>query len=337
MIWELYIAGIMLAAIVAYALLGGADFGGGIWDLFATGPRARDQRQVIAKAIGPIWEANHVWLIAVIVLLFSCFPLAYATISNALHIPLSLMLLGIVLRGSAFVFRSYDTQRTAVFEGWSRVFAVASVLAPFMLGVSLGAASSGRIRLDATGQVATGFVHGWWAPFPLAVGAFVLAVFAFLAAVYLTLETDDPDLQDGFRARALGTAPVVTALAWLVFWLAGDDAVHLREGLWGSWWSWPFQAVTAALGGVLLWALWTRRYRIARAVAMVQVGALVCGYGAAQFPYIVAPDVTFYNAAAPDAVLEVVAFGMTGGLALLLPVYAWMLRVFKRGTAEAAD
>ena len=333
MTWALYLAGIMLAALVLYALLGGADFGGGVWDLLATGKRADDQRRVIAQAIGPIWEANHVWLIAVIVLLFSCFPRAYATISNALHIPLTIMLFGIVLRGSAFVFRTYDSQRDEVFRGWSRVFAAGSILAPFMLGVSLGAAASGRIRLDATGQLAVGFVDGWLAPFPLVTGLFVLAVFAFLAAVYLTLETDDPELREAFRWRALGSAIVVTVLAWVTFALAGTGAPMLRQGLWGSWWSIPFQATTAVLGAVILWALWVRRYQVARLATAAQVAAVVCGFGAAQFPYIVTPDITFANAAAPDTVLRVVALGMTGGLIVLAPAYLWLFRIFKRARA----
>lgn len=326
---ELYLAGVVLAALVLYALFGGADFGGGLWDLLATGRRSDDERRVIARAIGPIWEANHVWLIAVIVLLFSCFPRAYATLSNALHLPLTMMLFGIVLRGSAFVFRAYDTQREDVFHAWSRVFAAGSVVAPYMLGVCLGAAVSGGIRLDAKGRWSGDLVEAWLTPFPLVVGFFVLAVFAFLAAVFLTNETDDAELQDAFRAKALWAAGAVTVLAWLVFALAGSSAPHLREGLWTSWWAPPFQAVTATLGVACLHALWTRRFARARVLAGVQVAGVVCGFGAAQYPFLVFPDLTFHAAAAPERVLEVVALGMTVGLVLLLPAYLWLFRVFK--------
>lgn len=325
---ELFLAGIILVALVLYALLGGADFGGGIWDLFATGPRADDQRRVIAKAIGPIWEANHVWLIAVIVLLFSCFPKAYSTIATALHLPLTIMLFGIVLRGSAFVFRTYDSQRDDVFHGWSRIFAIGSVVTPYMLGVCLGAAASGRIRLTATGTPALDF-WTWLAPFPLVCGLFVLAVFAFLAAVYLTLETEDEELQEAFRARALIAAATVTLLAWITWWLAGEGAPRIRDGLTGSWWALPFQGITAALGIGIVHALLTRAFRRARALTIIQVTAVTCGFCAAQYPYIVAPDITFHNAAAGPEVLRVVAIGMVLGLTALAPAYIWMMRVFK--------
>src|SRR5262249_36676422 len=138
---------VMIASLVLYALGAGADFGGGVWDLLASGPRAKRQRELIAHAIGPIWEANHVWLILVIVLLFVAFPPAFAAMSIVSHIPLAVMLVGIVLRGSAFVFRSYDVQTDDVQTRWSRLFAVGSIVAPVMLGVCVGAIASGNIRV----------------------------------------------------------------------------------------------------------------------------------------------------------------------------------------------
>jgi cytochrome d ubiquinol oxidase subunit II len=326
-----YLAGLILACLVLYALLGGADFGGGVWDLLATGPRADDQRRLIARTMGPIWEANHVWLIAVIVLLFSCFPVAYATIGTALHLPLTVLLVGIVLRGTAFVFRAYDSARDDVFHRWSRVFAVASVVSPVTLGICLGAVASGGVRVDATGTFRQVYVDPWLAPFPLATGVFVLAVFAFLAAVYLTNETDDPALQEAFRVRALGSAVAVTALAWTVFGTAVRGAPHLVDGLWRSAWAPPFQAVTALLGVVLLHALWTRRYGRARAATALQVVLLVLGFGAAQWPDLITPDVRFAEDAAPEPVLWAVAVAMTLGLLVLAPAYLWLFRVFRLG------
>jgi cytochrome d ubiquinol oxidase subunit II len=333
MTWELLLAGLVLACLVLYALLAGADFGGGVWDLLATGPRADDQRRVIERAMGPVWEANHVWLIAILVLLFTSFPRAYATIGTALHLPLTLMLGGIVLRGTAFVFRHYDSHRTEVWRSWSRLFAVTSVITPFMLGVCLGAAASGQIRVDAAGRVAPEAAWAWLAAFPLAVGALTVAVFAFLAAVYLLAEVDDPELQRAFRKRALGASAAVTALAWLTFFAAAEGAPHLRAGLWSSAWALPFQALTGALGAGILTALVTQRRQLARALAALQVAALACGFGAAQYPYIVTPDITFTAHAAPQAVLQVVGGGMVVGLVLLLPAYLWLLRVFHAGGA----
>jgi cytochrome d ubiquinol oxidase subunit II len=195
---ETIIAGVIIASLIIYALLGGADYGGGVWDLFAFGKRAPEQRKLIAEAIGPVWEANHVWLILVIVVLFTAFPPAFAAISTALHIPLALLLIGIVLRGTTFTFRHYDAQRDDVQRRWSLAFSIASIITPMLLGVTLGAIASGTIRV-VNGVVVSGFFSSWLAPFPFAVGFFALSLFAFLAAVYLTLETPDSVLQEGFR------------------------------------------------------------------------------------------------------------------------------------------
>src|SRR5437868_5372604 len=137
----------MAVALTFYALLGGADYGGGIWDLFARGPRKRQQRELIADAIGPIWEANHVWLILVVVILFTGFPPAYAAVATALNVPLTVMLICLVLRGSAFAFQSHEAREDAARSTWGRVFAVASLVTPLLLGITLGAIASGRIRI----------------------------------------------------------------------------------------------------------------------------------------------------------------------------------------------
>src|SRR5688572_19720463 len=170
---ETIVAGVMVASLIIYALLGGADYGGGVWDLFARGKRAGKQRALIADAIGPIWEANHVWLILVIVILFAAFPPAFAAIATALHLPLTLLLIGIVLRGTAFTFRTYDVQRDDVQRRWSLLFSIASIITPVLLGVILGAIASGTIRAE-NGFVTSGFFSSWLAPFPLVVGLFAL-------------------------------------------------------------------------------------------------------------------------------------------------------------------
>ncbi|MDQ2999596.1 MAG: cytochrome d ubiquinol oxidase subunit II, partial [Chloroflexota bacterium] len=220
---EVIVAGLMLVALTFYALLAGADFGGGVWDLLARGPRAADQRALISDAIGPIWEANHVWLILVVVMMFTAFPPAFAAIMTALHIPLTVMLIGIVLRGAAFTFRTYDDQHDRVQRRWSVVFAIASVITPIMLGICVGAIASGRITVENE-IVTSGFFAAWLTPFPRAVGGFALALFAFLAAVYLTVEAREAALRDDFRQRALLAAIAVGMLALLVFLLSGSGA-----------------------------------------------------------------------------------------------------------------
>ena len=218
---------VMLGALVVYALTGGADFGGGLWDLLAPRPRAAEQqRRLIEHALAPVWEANHVWLIFVVVILFSAFPPAFAALTTALHLPLTLMLLGIVLRGSAFVFRQYGGGTGAAARRWGQVFAVASLVAPFFLGTVLAAITErdpARSSLSA-GRPArrscwsAGLSWQWTSPFALLVGGFAVALFAYLAAVYLTveashLESPAPDLTEDFRRRALVAGVVVGAFA----------------------------------------------------------------------------------------------------------------------------
>jgi cytochrome d ubiquinol oxidase subunit II len=321
---------VMIVSLVLYALGAGADFGGGVWDLFASGARARRQRELIAHAIGPIWEANHVWLILVIVLLFVAFPPVFAAASIALHIPLSVMLIGIVLRGSAFVFRSHDVQTDDVQQRWSRLFAVGSIVAPIMLGVCVGAIASGTIRVNLqTGNVATNFISQWLGAFPFAIGFWTLALFAFLAAVYLTNETEEMDLREDFRRRALGAGMAVALMALVSFILAERGAPLIRSGLSKEWWSIPFQIATGLFSVGALAAVWKRRYRLARVLAMAQITFIIAGWGLAQFPFLIGPDLTFTNSAAPDSVLRVLIQALAAGAILLFPSLWYLFRIFK--------
>ena len=331
---EFCIACVMLISLIIYMLTGGADFGGGIWDLFATRPRAKAQRSLITRAIAPIWEANHVWLIVIVVLLFVAFPVAFAAISTALHIPLTLMLIGIVLRGTAFVFRTYDVQSDTVHRRWSRVFAVASVITPIMLGVTLGAVASGTIHVDMeTGQVDTDFISAWFAPFPFAIGFFTLTLCALLASVYLTLEAEDPALREDFRRRALIAAVSVGVVAGLSFLLSAEGAPAIRHGLSSAPWSIPFQILTGAVALWAIWTIWKRQFRLACILVPIQVTLIVFGWGLAQYPYLVTPDLTFSNTAAPDAVLRPLLIVLIVGGVLLVPAFWYLYTVFK-GTTQ---
>jgi cytochrome d ubiquinol oxidase subunit II len=323
----LLVSGVIVTALVVYALTGGADFGGGVWDLAATGSRARAQRELVARAVAPIWEANHVWLILVIVLLFVCFPRVYATIGTALHVPLTIMLIGIVLRGSAFAFRSHDYGPAQA--RWDLVFAGSSVVTPVMLGACVGAVASGRIRVGEDGVVQTTFAE-WLAPFPLMVGVFTLALFSFLAATYLTLETDDPHLQDDFRARALGSSVVTWGLGAAVVALARDGAPVVAEGLLGR--PWLFVGVGLLAVGAFA-ALVTRRWQLARALAAAQVAAIILGWAAAQFPWLVVPDLSVESAAAEVVVLRTTLWILAAGSVVLVPSFVLLYGVFKRAQA----
>ena len=306
------LAGIILVSLTAYVLFGGADFGGGVWYLLASGPRRAQQREVIAKAIAPVWEANHVWLILAIVLLFTCFPRAFAVIAIGLHIPLTLMLIGIVLRGSAFVLQSYG-------GGGGRVFATASLVTPVLLGMCVGAVATGTVwRGVRDGSFVTSFIGSWLTPFAFAVGVFTLACFAFLAAVYLTLEPKDAQLQEDFRTRALlaGLAVVLAAISLAVF----PDAPPVHAGI---------IALAAAAALAAFWSLWRRRYRIARAATAAEVVFIVWGWALAQYPYLVPPDLTIADAASPRVTLELALIAVLAGAVVLFPSLYYLMRIFK--------
>lgn len=328
---ETIVAGVMVASLVLYALLGGADYGGGVWDLFAFGPRARRQRALIADAIGPVWEANHVWLILVIVMLFTAFPPAFAVIGTALHIPITLLLIGIVLRGTAFTFRTYDVQRDDRQRRWGLVFSIASIITPILLGTTLGAIASGTIRVE-NGVVTTGFFNSWLAPFPFAVGFFALSLFAFLAAVYLTVEADEErELQEDFRLRALLSGAVVGVLALTVFVLAGTGAPTVRAGISRTSWALALHFLTAVAATGAFFMLWTRRYKVARVCAAAQVTLILLGWAFAQFPNLVEPDITLWSAAAPQITLQLLLGALVAGALLLFPSYYYLFRIFKAG------
>jgi cytochrome d ubiquinol oxidase subunit II len=297
--------------VVAYTVLGGADFGGGVWDLFAT----RKQRELIAGTMGPVWEANHVWLVFVLIGLFSGFPVAFGHLSRMLTVPLAVALLGIVMRGAAFVFRQYGGQGAGPLA-WGRVFAIASVLAPVSLGYCAGSLAIGR-------------VGGW---FPVASAALALAICAYLAAVFLCREAvtrDAPDLADGFRRRAVGSAIAAGVLAVAALPVLEHDSPGLVYELMSG----PV-AVSAVAGVGTLIALLKRHYRTARVLAATAVAAVVGGWGLAQYPVLVPPDLTLAEAAAPPETLPVTLGVLVVGFAVTLPAVALLFRVFGRPSPD---
>ncbi|NNE35139.1 MAG: cytochrome d ubiquinol oxidase subunit II [Rhodothermales bacterium] len=329
--YETILALVMLAALVLYALFAGADFGGGMWDLRASGPNRRKQQEAIADAIGPVWEANHVWLILVIVILFAAFPPAFGLVMTALFFPMIVVLIGIVLRGATFIFRKYDVQRDAVHRRWSVVFGIASFLTPFFLGLCLGALATGGIRV-VDGVLVSGFYAGWTSPFAIGCGLFAQGLFAYLAAVYMTVETaTSPEVQADFRVRALVSAATLAPAAWLVFLLADDGAPFLFEGL-TRWWSPLLAGVVSVLGIGTVAALWVRRFAWARIGAMVQVALILVGWGVAQYPYIIVPDITFSGVATSTATLRLLTWTLAAGTVLLLPAFVYLFRIFKTTT-----
>lgn len=319
---------VIVAALNLYVLTGGADYGGGFWDLLARGPRARRQRELIAHAIGPIWEANHVWLILAIVVLFTAFPPAFARITTVLHIPLLLMLLGVIARGAAFSFRAYGDPAREMERPWGPVFAVASLLTPLLLGATLGAIGSGRVAAPTGSAV---FLDSWLGLFPLAVGVYAVAMFAFLAAVYLAVEAEDGELREAFRRRALAAElvlGVVAAAVLLAAEVTAGGAGGVLHALTRTPWAWGLHAATAAAALTVLGALWRRRYRLARAAAVLQASLIVWGWALSQYPFLVRPDLTLANAAAPPVTLRLMLGTLGAGTLVLLPAFLYLFRVF---------
>ncbi|MEY2558392.1 MAG: cytochrome bd ubiquinol oxidase subunit [Verrucomicrobiota bacterium] len=332
---EHIVAAFLLLALISYAITGGADFGGGMWNLLASGPRATAQRKAVSKALGPIWEADHVWLILVVVILFTGFPPAFATIMTALHIPVTLMLIGIILRGSAFIFAKYDIKTRKVQQGWSMMFGAASFFTPFIQGVTLGALATGQIRV-VNGAVITGFFAGWLTPFALACGLFALALCGFLAAVYLTLDPAvAPEVRNDFRLRALWSGLLLVPVASGVFVTAKAGAPDIFHGL-TSGWGLVLMAVTVCSAAVALASMWWRRFQIARIAAIAEVTLILAGWSLAQYPNLVIPDVTLVNAAAPVATLRLLMIALCFGSVVLLPSLAFLFYLFK-GRAHMED
>lgn len=323
------LAAIMVVAMIVYSITGGADFGGGVWILFAPEGRRADHERLITKAIAPIWEANHVWLIAVVVILFVCFPPVFSTVLIDLHIPVTLMLIGIVLRGSAFVFQSFEGQSPQVRHRWSRVFALASLFSPYMLGVVGGAVATGRLRLDPTGRTAADFFTSWIGVFPLACGLFILALFSWLAALYLVYEAKEEALRSEFRRRALIAGGASGLLGAITLILARTSAPKLWEGLTASWFSPLLLAALTLTGLGALAATGKCKDQLARLLGAANITLVVGGWGTAQYPYLVYPDLTISGSAAPASVLAPVFFTLLIGLIVIAPAFVYLYRVFK--------
>jgi cytochrome d ubiquinol oxidase subunit II len=326
------VAAITVVALNAYALLGGADFGGGVWDLLASGPRRDAQRSLIADSIAPIWEANHVWLIVVVVVLFTAFPQAFGALGVVLHVPITIMLIGIVMRGSAFMFRSYGAPAARVRHRWGLTFAIASIVTPLLLGMIIGAISSGAVARAAAEAPSRSFtdvyVRPWASPFPIAVGGFAVALFSFLAAAYACVAAKDDALREDFRARALGAAAAVLVLAGLSLMLAVTAAPRVAGGIAGSLWSIPLHVCTATAAVTAIVSLWRRRYGIARVAAAAQVSFILWGWALSEYPYLLPDTLTIRDAAAPAITLELLLVGLAAGGLILIPSLRYMLRLF---------
>jgi cytochrome d ubiquinol oxidase subunit II len=329
---EVLLAGALMLSIIFFALTAGADFGGGLWNLLSWGEQGEEQRELIDEAIGPIWEANELWVVGAIVIIWTAFPPAFAAYGIALFIPFILGLAGIVVRGAFFAFR-HEAQENIpqrAYEVFGRVFGGASAITPIFFGMAAGAIASGAIRLE-NGIPATGYVQSWLSPFPIIVGLLALAICAYLAAVYLTMEPGaDEQLQEDFRLRGLIASVAVAILGPIALLLGATSATYLWRGLTGGLGlAFMIIAVVCLIGSAVL--LFFRRYWLARAAAIVHVVAAFCAWGVAQYPYLLIPDITISSAAAPNSVLVAELIVVVFSAVVLGPFLVYLFRLFKQG------
>jgi cytochrome d ubiquinol oxidase subunit II len=321
------VAGILWIALTAYAVLAGADFGGGVWDLFARGPRAAEQRHAVAEAMGPVWEANHVWLIFMITGLFTAFPITFGVLGLALYLPFTIAMIGIVFRGASFAFRAHGREAVGPLSPWGVIFGVASVITPFFLGTAVAAVASGSIHAS-NGQLTSGFLDGWTTPLAIVIGLFALSICAYLAATYLMVECEGrPELLADFRRRAMAAAVASGVLALAALVISSFEAPRLLQALFGR--GLPLFALALLNGPLALWAVWRSRPRIARVAVVAQVVLVLWAWAVGQWPYLVPPDLTISATAAPSATLGGMLVVITIGGVLLLPSLWLLFRVFK--------
>ena len=311
------VAVLLLVAVTAYAVFGGADFGAGFWDLVAGGAsRGERPREVIDHSIGPVWEANHVWLIFCFVLLWTGFPEAYASITLTLFVPLTVAAFGIVLRGSSFAFRK-TVFRTRDRRNFGAAFAVSSVLVPYCFGAVAGAIASGRV--PAGGRAGDPWTS-WVNPTSVLGGVLAVVVVAYLAAVYLVWDARrlvDPVMVQYFRRRSVGTA-IVAGIASLVgVFVLRADARYLYDELTSK--ALPLVLLAALCGSGSLVLLLRDAERGARLLAVGAVASVVAGWGVAQWPYLLPETLEVADAAAPDGTLAALVVAAVAVLLIVVP------------------
>jgi cytochrome bd ubiquinol oxidase subunit II len=315
------VAAVLWVGATAYAVFGGADFGAGFWSLFAgRGERGTRARKLVDWAIGPVWEANHVWLIFVLVVLWTGFSPAFEAIFSTLFIPLSLAALGIVLRGSGFAFRA------------PRLFGVSSLLTPFFMGTVVGAIASGRVPV---GNAAGDPITSWVNPLALVIGALFVATSTYLAAVFLVSDArraGAPDLEDYFFTRALAAAVATGALAVGGIFALHSQARVVYDGLTGD--ALPLVILSALCGCAVLVLLRRRSHRGARPLAVGAVVAVVWGWGIAQHPYLLPPQLTIDAGASPSATLNSVLIVFGAAVLLVIPSIVLLFTLVQRSMIE---
>ncbi|MBS1525480.1 MAG: cytochrome d ubiquinol oxidase subunit II [Bacteroidetes bacterium] len=319
-------------ALLLYLLLGGADFGAGIIELFTTEPNRPQTRRISYQAIGPVWEANHMWLIIAIVILFVGFPGIYATMSIHLHIPLAIMLLGIIARGTAFAFRNYDAVHDNMQKIYNRVFVYSSFITPLFLGIIAGSAVSGRIDTQAD-TFLSAYIFSWLNTFSFAIGLFTVSLCGFIAAIYLIGEATDESERKRFvrKARQMNIAAVISGA--LVFIFAAADDIPLAGWVFGN----PVGLTAVALAGislVLLWLLIHRgRARTLRLLAGFQITMILLTVTYKHYPNIVILKngyLSLLSNRGDDKTIHALGVALLTGSVFILPALVYLIYSFQK-------
>jgi cytochrome d ubiquinol oxidase subunit II len=327
-----FAAVVLFIGVIAYAVLGGADYGAGFWDLTAGGAeKGREPRHLVDLSLAPVWEANHVWLIFCLVMLWTGFPTAFAAIMTTLYVPLGLAVLGIVVRGSGFAFRKVVV-RTEQQRVVGAAFAISSVLTPFFLGTVAGGIASGRVPSEGHGDPVT----SWLNPTSLLGGVLAVLACAFTAAVFLTAEArrrGEPDLERWFGRRAQVIAAVTGAVALAGIAVLRADAPRLFDDLLGRALPLVILSGLCGLGSLLL----VRRLnpRLVQGLAVSAVAAIVAGWGVAQYPYLLGTHLPIDAAAAPGPTLTALTVVAAAALVIVVPSLALLFVLFQRGRLES--
>lgn len=318
------VALVMFVGIIAYAVFAGADFGSGIWDLGAgDADEGGPTRRLIDHAIGPVWEANHVWLIFVLVFLWTGFPEAFGSIMSTLYVPFSFVALGIIFRGSGFAFRKFADD-LAMARVFGSAFAVSSLITPFFLGMIAGAIASGRVPATGVGNRWT----SWTGPTSWVGGILAVLTCAYLAAIFLAADAErlgHQQLTERFRRRSLITAVITGVAAVAGIFPLVVDADTLVDGLLGRGVAFLIVSGLAGLASVAL--LLRNKFRLARVTGVIAVAAVVGGWGVGQYPWVLVDELSIEDAAGDPATLWglLIAFGVSAILVVPSLAYLYLL------------
>ncbi len=326
------VAAVLWTGLTFYAVFGGADFGSGLWALLADhGERGKRVRALIDWAIGPVWEANHVWLIFMLVTLWTGFPEAFAAVMSTLFVPLCLAALGIVLRGAGFAFHRLADRRLGRRLA-EAAFAVASVLTPFFMGTVVGAVASGRVPVgNAEGDPVT----SWLNPTSLLIGVLFVGTGAYLSAVFLVSDArrlGDAELVGYFAVRARAAALAAGVLAFAGIFVLRDDARYIYDGLTSD--ALPLVLLSALCGLAALVLLWRGGPRGARPLAVAAVVAVIWGWGVAQHPYLLPKTLTISQGAGASETLTAVLVVFGVAVLVVLPALGLLFTLDQRSVLE---